>query len=578
MKKYFFIISAILFWTILSPAQWQPDVRLTNDPAQSYMSNPNKHCIASSGNVLHVVWHDERTNWNIYYKCSTDAGLTWSTDTRLSTGSAQSHESGIALSGSVLHVIWHDNRDGNWEIYYKRSTDAGINWGSDTRLTNNSFQSTTASIAVSGSNVHVVWQDDRDGNIEIYYKRSTDGGINWGTDTRLTNDTSVSVYPSVTVSGSAIHAVWYDGRDGNYEIYYKRSTDGGISWGADTRLSATPFVSELATVAVSGSIVHVVWQDMRDGNYEIYYKRSTDGGLSWGTDTRMTNNSAESFAPNLTLSGSNIHLTWQDARDGNFEIYYKRSTDGGISWGTDTRLTNASGSSVRSFSTVTGTAVHVVWMDERDGNWEIYYKQDPTGNPGPPTPPAPPNLVSPPNGSFNEPTTIRFIWNKSLNAITYRIQIAQDSLFSNIVVNDSTLTDTTIVVANLLVNKYYWWRVNAKNAAGTSQYSAVWRFGTFPVGLKEIGNTIPNIFKLYANYPNPFNPSTSIKFDIPKESNVKLVVYDVLGKEISILINYKIKAGRYEVWWDGTDHPSGVYFFRMITNEYVETKKMVLIK
>jgi hypothetical protein len=146
------------------------------------------------------------------------------------------------------------------------------------------------------------------------------------------------------------------------------------------------------------------------------------------------------------------------------------------------------------------------------------------------------------------------------------------------VVNDSTLTDTTIVVANLLVNHYYWWRVNAKNTAGTSQYSSVWKFGTFPVGLKKIGSEILNEFKLYTNYPNPFNSATSIKFDIPKESNVKLVVYDVLGKEITVLMNYKIQAGRYEVVWDGTDHPSGVYFFRMITNEYVETKKMVLIK
>jgi predicted phage tail protein len=91
-------------------------------------------------------------------------------------------------------------------------------------------------------------------------------------------------------------------------------------------------------------------------------------------------------------------------------------------------------------------------------------------------------------------------------------------------------------------------------------------------------NAVPQVFKLYQNYPNPFNPSTSIKFDIPKESNVKLIVYDVLGREITVLMNYKIQAGSYEVIWDGTDQPSGVYFFRMITNEYVETKKMVLIK
>jgi hypothetical protein len=98
------------------------------------------------------------------------------------------------------------------------------------------------------------------------------------------------------------------------------------------------------------------------------------------------------------------------------------------------------------------------------------------------------------------------------------------------------------------------------------------------VGIQPISNEIPASYELYQNYPNPFNPSTSIKFDVPKESSVKLVVYDVLGKEISILIDYKIKAGKYEVAWDGTNYPSGVYFFKLITNEYVETKKMVLVK
>ena len=105
------------------------------------------------------------------------------------------------------------------------------------------------------------------------------------------------------------------------------------------------------------------------------------------------------------------------------------------------------------------------------------------------------------------------------------------------VVNDSTIFDTTTLVINFIVNKYYWWRVNAKNEAGTSPYSAVWRFGTFPVGVKEISTDIPDKFELYNNYPNPFNPVTKIKFDIPTVGqrhafDVRVVIYDVLGKEV----------------------------------------------
>jgi hypothetical protein len=71
-----------------------------------------------------------------------------------------------------------------------------------------------------------VWQDHRDGNAEVYYKRSTDGGLSWDPDTRLTNNSANSQFASVAVSGAVVHVVWEDGRDGNSEIYYRRNPTG----------------------------------------------------------------------------------------------------------------------------------------------------------------------------------------------------------------------------------------------------------------------------------------------------------------------------------------------------------------
>jgi hypothetical protein len=386
MKKliFFLVFLIIVHCTLFIDncmSQWQPDVRLTNDPAGSYTSENNAWCIASSGNVVHVVWYDTRDgNGEIYYKRSTDTGVSWGADTRLTNNIFYSMYPSITVSGSVVHIVWSDLRNGNYEIYYKRSTDAGVSWGTDTRLTNNTAFSEYPSVTVSGSVVHLVWRDERDGNYEIYYKRSTDAGVSWGADTRLTNDTSFSQSSSVTVSGSFVHVVWRDNRDGNYEIYYKRSTDWGVSWGADTRLTNNPADSWRPSVSVSGSEVHVVWEDRRDGNLEIYYKRSTDGGTSWGTDTRLTNNSDESWFSSVAVSGSVVHVVWHDHRDLSDGIYYKRSIDVGVSWGTDTHLTNNSASSEYPSVAVSGSAVHVIWSDYRDGNWEIYYKRDPSGN------------------------------------------------------------------------------------------------------------------------------------------------------------------------------------------------------
>jgi hypothetical protein len=358
-------------------AQWEPDVRLTNNPA--FSGYPS---VSISGSVLHVVLEDERDgNSEIYYKVSTDGGISWGSDTRLTNNSALSRSPSVSVAGSVVHVVWDDERDVNFEIYYKRSTDGGISWGGDTRLTNNFSFSLFPSVSVSGSVVHVVWFDYRDGGgTEIYYKRSTDGGISWEADERLTNNPAFSGYPSVSVSGSVVHVVWDEERDGNREIYYKRSTDGGISWGADTRLTNNPDNSWYPSVSVSGSGVHILWQDNRDGNYEIYYKRSTDGGVSWGADTRLTNNSALSLSPSVSVSDSAVHVVWYDERDGNQEIYYKRSTNGGASWGADIQVTvNMFGSQYPSVAG-SGSVVHVLWSDNRDGNYEIYYKRDPTGN------------------------------------------------------------------------------------------------------------------------------------------------------------------------------------------------------
>jgi hypothetical protein len=381
MKKLIVILAMLTSMNV--SGQWQSDVRLTNNSAISYTSNNNAWCVTVNGNVVHVVWCDNRDmNFEIYYKRSTDAGVNWGADTRLTNNFAESRYPSIVASGSVVHVVWQEYRDGNSEIYYKRSTDGGLSWGTDTQLTNDTASSEIPSVAVSGSVVHVVWKDNRDGNFEIYYKRSTDGGLIWGADTRLTNNTASSGFTSVAASGSVVHVVWQDNRDGNWEIYYKRSTDGGVSWGADTRLTNNPSNSELPSIAVYGSAVYVVWEDFRDGNSEIYYKRSTDTGISWGADTRLTNNTAFSEYSSVSLSGSVVHVLWRDDRDGNYEIYYKRSTDAGVSWGADIRLTNNTANSFYPSVAVSGSVVHVVWTDHRDGNWEIYYKRDPTGNVG----------------------------------------------------------------------------------------------------------------------------------------------------------------------------------------------------
>jgi uncharacterized protein (TIGR02145 family) len=99
-----------------------------------------------------------------------------------------------------------------------------------------------------------------------------------------------------------------------------------------------------------------------------------------------------------------------------------------------------------------------------------------------------------------------------------------------------------------------------------------------PVNQIDDENNIESMFILYQNYPNPFNPLTQITYSIPKATNVTLKVYDILGQEIAILVNERKQTGEYNMTWNAEGVPSGVYYYRIVAGDFIETKKMLLIR
>lgn len=97
-----------------------------------------------------------------------------------------------------------------------------------------------------------------------------------------------------------------------------------------------------------------------------------------------------------------------------------------------------------------------------------------------------------------------------------------------------------------------------------------------PVTLRN--NEVPIQFALNQNYPNPFNPTTKIDYDLPKDANVKLSIYDILGKEIQILVNEYQIAGSYSFNFNASDLSSGTYIYRITANEFTDTKKFTFVK
>jgi hypothetical protein len=98
------------------------------------------------------------------------------------------------------------------------------------------------------------------------------------------------------------------------------------------------------------------------------------------------------------------------------------------------------------------------------------------------------------------------------------------------------------------------------------------------IGVQNSGEIVPSKYSLSQNYPNPFNPITNVKFSIVNSGTVKIIVYDIMGKEVQSLVNEKLSVGTYEIAFDGSNLNSGIYFYTLTAGDYTETKKMVLVK
>ena len=187
--------------------------------------------------------------------------------------------------------------------------------------------------------------------------------------------------------------------------------------------------------------------------------------------------------------------------------------------------------------------------------------------------------IHPANNSIGIKLTPTLGWSSDSTATDFFVQLATDSTFETIVFESSTSVDSlTIPSGHLLPLTKYYWHVREQNIGNDSSYTSPWCFTTGLVGINIINTEIPNVFKLYNNYPNPFNPSTKIRFDLPNSSFAKLVIYDALGREQETLVNEQLNTGTYEAVWTADRFSSGIYYYKLTTGEFSQTNKMILLK
>ena len=346
---------------------------------------------------------------------------------------------------------------------------------------------------------------------------STDNGANWS-QTSLNNK---FIY-SLTIAGNNIIA------GSQYATY--RSTNNGTSW-IQTNLGNYYSVVSLATYGNN-----VFAGTNGDGIYI-----STNFGASWNITT-ISNQYVYSFA---TL-GNYIF-----AGIGESGVFY--STNNGSNW-IQTSFNNHTAQALTTIGNniFAGTIGYGVYLSTNYGaNWTQTTLNDKTVY----------SLAASENNIF---------------AGIYYISTGSGGVFlstnngANWINKNQGFTVIPSVVALLTANNYIF--------AGTYEHSAWRRTYSEILVINKISKIVPVKCSLKQNYPNPFNPTTTIRYEIPKNSSVKLVIFDVLGREVETLVDEKQTAGTYEATFNASQYSSGVYFYKLTTDNFSETKKMLLIK
>ncbi len=479
---YGFILSILLFFGSISNSQWLNDFQLSSDQFESQSASNGGKSIIVKGDTVIVVWQSAVSPVvRLYSRRSTNGGVTWQDSVQLpGSFSYDCFSPAVALANNRCYVTYIKKESDAYYTIVNISTNYGITWGNTVTVQEyDGFIKSNPVICADSVNVHVAFTyTSNTGVSKVMYKRSTNNGNNFNfSSSWIVNGNQL--LPSIACSGSKIYLSYTEEISGNRDIKFHGSTNNGGSF-ITTQITSDTSTQTRSTVAANGDYVYLAWNESKYGNIDIVCKRSTNGGSSWFTESRLTSHTADQYNPNISASGTNVHIVWVDNRD-NYEIYYISGTSYGSVWHTATRLTDNTAVSTNGSIAVSGNTLHVVWTDERTGLGDIYYKRNPTGN---------------------------------------------------------------------------------------------------AIGINIISTETPESFVLSQNYPNPFNPVTKIRFSISGSSVTQtfLSVYDLLGREVQVLVNKQLQPGTYEANWDASAYPSGVYYYRLGTETYSKTKKMVLIK
>jgi hypothetical protein len=352
--------------------------------------------IASSGNTAYMSWTSEVDQISkILFAKSSNGGSSFEGRKTLSDdgGDHFAFVSDIAASGNKVYIVWTDVTDTESDIVFIKSTDGGNSFTQPIKLnTGNPPLGSQPAIAVSGSNVYVVWTDEAccpnvsDLDSDIYLAVSTNDGATFSSPINVYNNPDTeSAFPSVAGSGSNVYVVWRDidlNSPNINKILYAKSSNTGASFSSPVTLG--PDQSFSADIKVSGNNVYVVYshRTINPDSFKVFFVKSTDGGTTFGSPISFSDtipDATRSLNPSVDVSGDNVAVTWAVRNDNDvnahFEIFFRGSTDAGNTFSQPVSVSSALGNLESALNDVTlsGNNAYVTWTTIENGNTNTYF-------------------------------------------------------------------------------------------------------------------------------------------------------------------------------------------------------------
>lgn len=578
------------------------------------INTTNPQILAAGANINHFYW-------------STDGGFTWG-EKRLTSSFGVWGDPCLVFDELGYLYYGHLSNPpfpGYWidRIVVQRSTDNGQNWNDgagvgflNPRNQDKEWIGVDMHSSNYKGNIYMTWTEfdsygssGQDDSSRIKFSKSTDKGITWSEAQTISDVSGNCIDSDHTVEGAVpcvgpngeIYVSWA----GPLGLLFDRSLDGGQTWGEDIFVSDMPGgwdfdvpgiyrANGFPVTACDTSLspfrgnIYINWSDQRNGtsNTDIFLSKSTDGGISWTPPIRVNddNSSRHQFFNWMTIDQTTgvIFIIFYDRRNTTnvaTDVYLARSTDGGNTF-ENFKVSESSFSPSSSifFGDYTNIAaynkkVYPIWM-RLDGTalsiWTALVNDSS-------------NVIPVELSNFSAELNagnVSLIWQTASEINNQGFEIQRnlrnpglknaDWATIGFVKGKGTTTEISdySFTDNPYVSGTYSYRLKQIDYNGSFSFSKE----------ADVQFISINDYRIEQNYPNPFNPTTTIEYRLPVKTFVQIKLFDMLGKEIAVLVNEEKQGGIHEIEFNADELSSGMYIYKMITGNFEQTRKMLLIK